>query len=309
MIPAFLATFLWAGSTVCSSRAANLAGGTTAHFFRLVIAVAVLAVYALWLGQGLQGAGALMFLASGALGIGLGDFSAFHAYTRIGPRLTSLFVQCLSVPFAAVIEWLWLGTTLSANALLGGGIIITGTALALLQGISVPRSETDLTPQVVRHRLITGSLMAIAGALVQASGAVMTRRAFELSHMSGVPVDGMTAAFQRVCGGVLIMAVLFGATRISAPRSVSQATRHPGRMLRRALPWIFFSSLFGMVFGMGCFQWALEVSPTALVLSIIALTPLIVILMSWGIDGGRPTPLSIFACALAVSGVVVLLWH
>lgn len=308
MIPAFLASFLWAASTVYSSRAAHQAGGTAAHFFRLVFAVIALSAYAFGFGQGVQGAGFFLFLLSGAVGIGLGDFSAFHAYIRLGPRLTSLLVQCLAAPFGAALEWFWLGTTLSAPQVVGAGIILTGSTLALTQGVSVPGagSEGAQRKPGLNRRLIAGALMAVGAAFAQAAGAVMTRGGFERSRADGVLVDGMTAAFQRVSGGLLIMLVLYGLIRLLARQSEAPSARERGS-LRRALPTIILSSLFGMVFGMGCFQWALETSPTAIVLSITALTPLIVILMAWVLNGDRPTPFSIFSCALAVGGVLILL--
>jgi tetratricopeptide (TPR) repeat protein len=60
----------------------------------------------------------------------------FQALPRLGPRLCSLLTNCLN-PFAGIlIEWLWLGTTLSARQVGSIALIVTGVSLALSPGES-----------------------------------------------------------------------------------------------------------------------------------------------------------------------------
>ena len=74
----------------------------------------------------LVGGGAFgMFFISGIIGFGVGDYGLFRAYKIIGSRLTMVMTQCLAAPFAATVEWLWLGSSLSLGQVLAGvGILV-----------------------------------------------------------------------------------------------------------------------------------------------------------------------------------------
>ena len=45
--------------------------------------------------------------------------------------LTLLLVTCLTPPFGALIEWLWLGTRLTPTQIMSGLVILAGVATAL----------------------------------------------------------------------------------------------------------------------------------------------------------------------------------
>ncbi|HWL54921.1 MAG TPA: DMT family transporter [Chthoniobacteraceae bacterium] len=300
MFPSSLTAILFAVSMVCAGRSTRMIGGAYANFFRLMVAMICLAAYGHLLGQGWLGKGFSYFLVGGAIGIGVGDFATFQALQRIPPRLTSLLVQCLCAPFAALVEWIWLGTTLTPGQLLGGGIILVGTSLSLLPGVRIGEA---------RGLLVVGALLATFSALAQAIGAVLTRKAIEVNTAVGVTIDGMTAAYQRMCGAFLIMLLTYAAIDFTRRR---RQRRNPGPVVskpwRKAAPWIVSNALAGLVFGIACFQWALMSMPAAVVLSIVALSPLIVMPIAWLVDGDRPPPLAIIGGVIAVGGVIVLQW-
>lgn len=304
MFFALFTALFWGISTVSGSRAAGYLGGSLAHFYRLIIAMAILALYAKFFGQWLAGPGLFLFILSGILGIGLGDLAAFHSFLRLGPRLTSLFVQCLATPFAALIEWIWLGTTLSFHQMLGITIILIGTTLSLIPGVVLPRGTAVLDIRKARLLIAIGVLLSVSAAFVQSVGAVLTRKAYEVNLAQDIHIDGMTAAFQRLVGALLIMFIIQTLTT-----GVSKHFR-PDRKdssFIKSLPWVGANALTGMVLGMACFQWALQSTPTAIVLSIVALTPLIVIPISWVINKDKPAVLSIIGGFIAVGGVIYLI--
>ena len=57
------------------------------------------------------------------------------------------------------------------------------------------------------HRL--GLLTGCLAALGQGGGAVLSRKAHALSAAGGLPIDGGTAAFQRILGGLLVVTLNF----------------------------------------------------------------------------------------------------
>src|SRR4029077_8969343 len=128
VFPAFLTTILFSISVVCGHRSAKLIGGTEANFWRLTTATFLLGIWAYGHGIGLAGDAFPIFFLSGIMGIGVGDVALFQALPRLGSRLSLLLIQCLTAPFGALIEWGWLGTTLSTWQIVCGLAILVGVA-------------------------------------------------------------------------------------------------------------------------------------------------------------------------------------
>src|ERR1700733_13394972 len=113
MLAALLTTLLFSISAICGYRSSRQIGGAEANFWRICLAALFLGLWANIFGSGLAGDAFLIFLLSGFIGVGVGDTGYFQALPRLGSRRTVLLVQCFTAPFAALIEWLWLGTKLN----------------------------------------------------------------------------------------------------------------------------------------------------------------------------------------------------
>src|SRR5689334_810953 len=123
MYAALATTLLWSISVVYAHRSAKMIGGTEANFWRLTVATCFLGLWAYTFGQGTSGDSFPLFLWSGIIGVGVGDVALFQALPRVGSRLSVLLIQCLSAPFAAVIEFFWLGTKLTGLQIFFGGLV------------------------------------------------------------------------------------------------------------------------------------------------------------------------------------------
>jgi drug/metabolite transporter (DMT)-like permease len=303
MLPSFLTTVLFSISVVCGHRSAKLIGGTEANFWRLVCATTFLGVWSWTSGIGLEGEAFPTFLMSGILGIGVGDVALFQALPRLGSRLSLLLIQCLTAPFAALIEWLWLGTSLTSLQIICGLTILAGVGLALTPGDHLKLS---------RRELVIGTLFSLVAALGGAFGAVFSRKAYAITHAAGTHIDGANAAFQRILGGLFIGSICllivkrkeFRIQRNAPSHLVIQASKNKWR---RAWPWVLINSLAGQTLGVSCMQWAFETTPTGLVLAIIATTPIVVIPFAWTLEGERPNVKSVAGGTLAVAGVIALM--
>ncbi len=296
MLFAFLTTVLWSFSAIFARRLVTVLGSTLANFARLLLATALLAAWAFALGEGTAGAGLPWYVLSGVIGFGLGDIALYFALPRIGSRLTLLLTQCLAAPLAALAEWLWLGTALPPGELLAGAGVLAGVSLAL-----VPEDNLPLP----RRTFWSGTGFGVLAALGQALGAVVSRHAFELSLASGVRIDGGTAAFQRILGGVVCSGVAwwFWRNRDGERSWPTLRTQFPHGRFRGIL---LASALFGPVVGVGCYQWALATAPSGIVLPIVALCPIAIIPLSWWLEGDRPTPRSLAGGAVAVACAIAL---
>jgi drug/metabolite transporter (DMT)-like permease len=302
MFPAFLTTIFFSISVICGNRSAKLIGGTEANFWRLTCATSFLAIWAYTLGKGLSGDAFPIFLLSGIIGIGFGDVALFQALPRIGPRLSLLLIQCLTAPFAALIEWLWLGTTLTLFQILCGVIILVGIGISLY-----PDKRLNLT----RKELSQGTLFSVAAALGGAWGAVLSRKAYAVARDNSQVIDGASAAFQRIIGGLLIggiflLIVKWQSIKQHVTLSEDAIKLPPKEKWKRVWPWILANSLAGQTIGVSCYQWAFQTTPTGIVLPIVAMTPLVAIPFTLYIEGERPSVHSLVGGAIAVTGVVGL---
>lgn len=295
---ALLAAVFFALSAVFAHRTTRLVGALTANVARIWLAVGFLGIFALAHGGALRGAALPIFIFSGVVGYGLGDVPLFAAYPRLGSRLTSLLMQCLSSPFAAALEWLWLGTRPGAAALACGAMILAGVGLAVAPGKTVAGEATN-----PGHRTV-GLVFGVLAALGQAGGAVISRKAFAVAKAAGDHIDGFTASFQRVLGGVAIISAVFVVTR-----GFRREQRvEPRANWRAAWPWIVATALCGATLGVSFFQRALATTPSAVVMPMIALTPLFVVPFAYGLERERPTVRSLLGGAVAVGAAAALAW-
>ena len=300
MLASFLTTLLFATSVVCATQSAKLLGGTEANFWRLAVATALLAVWAHTYGQGLGGDSFALFLISGVIGVGA-DVFLFQALPRLGSRLSLLIIQCFAAVSAAALEWLWLGTKLSGRQVAACVLILAGVALALAPGRHLDAK---------RGVLAAGICFSFLAAFGNGFGAVLSRKDYAVAAQAHQDIDGATAAYQRLIGGLFVAAVCL--LVVKRREIVAQVTRpSPPRLpeaqkWRRVWPWVLANAFAGQTLGVTCYQWALKTIPTGLVLAIVATTPLVVIPFASVLEGEKIESRSVAGGLIAVIGAMVL---
>jgi drug/metabolite transporter (DMT)-like permease len=299
---ALLCTLLFSVSITCGHRSAKLIGGTEANFWRLSLAALLLGVWAYAFGIGVNGAAFPLFFLSGAIGIGIGDVAFFQTLPRLGSRLTALLIGCLSAPLAALIEWIWLGTTLSTAQMLWGLLTVGGVGLALMPSEHVQRT---------RRELVVGTLFSALASLCGAVGGVLSRRAYEVARASGEHLDGGNAGFQRILGGLLLGGICLLVVKRRAFKVQSHAPRElvveaSKKKWRGVWPWVLVNGFAGQTLGVSCMQWALESTPAGIVFAILAITPIVIIPFAFVLERERPTVHSLVGGGIAVGGVIAL---
>jgi len=296
MLAAFLTTFFFSLSSIFANRSVRAVGTARANLGRLIFGSFCLGLYAHTGGSGFSGAGRNWFFISGVIGMGLGDLAMFAALPLLGSRLTVLMTQCLAAPIAILAEWLWLGTRLTGGQLMSGAVILIGIAFALL-----PSRQNPPRVQIKPMGFVFGTVAA-AG---QGLGAVISRKANALTALAGEPIDGLTAAYQRILGG-LVITLAFFALRAALARPSAPDETPPVKPAWRAYLWIPINALCGAVLGVACYQWSLATTPSGIVLPIVACTPLVIVPLSYWIEGERPTQRSLVGASIAVAGAVAL---
>jgi drug/metabolite transporter (DMT)-like permease len=298
MFAAILTTVLFSLSALSGRRLTSHLPGSVANLARLFVAAILVGAYAHLFGFGIQGPGFPWLFASGCIGFGIGDLALFQAYPRIGTRRTIVLVQCLAAPVAALTEWAWLGTVPDARQAICGAVVLAGVGIALMPETHEQSRGTT--------GLLVGSLFGLFAASCQAWGAVLSRKAYEVSAAHDFVISGagggVNAAYQRLLGGILVSGVFVLYLKIA---------RAPGPDARRAdwaraWPLVITNGLFGPALGVTCFQWALSAAPTSIVLPIVATTPLVVMAFAHFFEGDKLTKRTVLGAILAVAGVVVL---
>jgi drug/metabolite transporter (DMT)-like permease len=302
MSAALLAAVLFAISAVCGYRSSRQIGGAEANFWRICTATFFLALWAHIFGDGLAGAALPLFVASGFFGIGLGDTGYFQALPRLGSRRTVLLTQCFIPPFAILIEWLWLGTKLTGIQFFCVAVILTGVAVAL-----APSDHAKIPPR----QLWLGIFFTTFAAFCSALGAVYSRKAYFVAHAAGEHPDPGTTGYQRVLGGFLIPALILIAAKSRSARAhggvLEEKTFHVSReKWQRIWPWVLGNSLAGQTLGVTCVQWALEKTPTGIVMTVTAMTPIILLPMTRIVEKEKIGIRSLIGAVIAVAGVIGL---
>jgi drug/metabolite transporter (DMT)-like permease len=301
MLAAFLTTIFFALSAIFANRSIETVGPVRANLGRLLVAVILLGAYAHRFGHGLGGAGRDWFVFSGIVGMGLGDLASFAALPLLGSRLTVLMAQCLAVPIAMITEWIWLGTALTASQVLWSFVILAGVLVALLPSKKNPPAVT------VKGAGFLFGFLAAAG---QGLGAVISRKGNALAALANEQLDGITAAYQRIVGGLVLTLVYFAVRSLFAKKANAAvppgiAASSPTRTWRGYL-WVPANALCGAVIGVSCYQWSLATTPSGIVLPIVATTPLVIVPLSYWLEKKKPTPRSLAGGMIAVAGVIAL---
>jgi drug/metabolite transporter (DMT)-like permease len=303
MAAALLAALLFSISAICGYRSSKQIGGAEANFWRIAMATLCLGLWANFFGSGFDPYGAYQyFLLSGLFGIGLGDTGYFQALPRLGSRRAVLLTQCFIPLFAILIEWLWLGTTLTIVQLFCIATILTGVAIALAPGDHA---------KIPSRQLWIGVAFTIFAAVCSAFGAVLSRKAYAILHAAGGHPDPGTTGYQRVLGGILIPAIILLVAKWKSAHAhggvFEEKTFHVSReKWKRIWPWVLGNSLAGQTLGVTCVQWALEKTPTGIVMTVTAMTPIILLPMTRIVENEKIGVRSLVGALIAVAGVVGL---
>jgi drug/metabolite transporter (DMT)-like permease len=236
-------------------------------------------------------AGTIFWLGlSGFIGLVAGDTFLMQAFVNIGPRL-SMLVMALAPAFGAVLAWLFLREELNSQEILGIGLAIIGVMAVVLDGQGQPATgAAKLTSREYR----IGLLFALAGALGQAGGAVLSK--FGLAN----DFPTLSATLIRLVIGAII---LWG---ITALRGEVMDTFTTLRAQPRARLYLLGGTIMGPVLGIWLSLIAVQRTQVGIASALIALTPIFLIPLSFYVFKERVTLQAIIGTFIAVVGTVLL---
>lgn len=288
-IAALTAAFLWALSSVVYGFLGQKIPPLQLNFFKGIIAVTLILVT---LGvQGVQFTAiaplplALLAL-SGIVGIGLGDTAYFFAINKIGARKT-LVLETLSPPLGALLAFIVIGEIISTEAW-------SGIFLTLLGVIWVISEQTSQSDRITNKY---GIIWAIAAAVAQAVGAVLSRLALLDSDIS--PLE---SSLIRIAAGSAIALILTQIPIFSTTQTITTTLKS---FSGRTVGIIFLAATASTYLGIWLQQTSLKFAPTGIAQTLLATSPIFIIPITL-IMGEKVTWRSFFGVLIAVAGISLL---
>jgi drug/metabolite transporter (DMT)-like permease len=287
-VAALAAAFLWALAALLFSQLGKSLLPLGLNLAKGAIALLLLALTLLILGRppaGLEGWVLVLLLASGGVGIGLGDTVYFAAINHLGAR-RALLMETLAPALAALLAGFGLGEVLSWSAYLGMVLTLVGVGWVISQRLP---PTADLSPRPSYRGILYGALAALG----QASGAVLSRAA-----LADTGVDPLWSSLLRLAGGLLLITTLLMA---------QGQLRHQLKPLgsTRILALVAVAAVLGTYLGIYLQQIALKYSPTGVAQALTATSPLFILPMAV-LVGDRVTGRAVGGAVVALVGVVLL---
>jgi drug/metabolite transporter (DMT)-like permease len=230
-----------------------------------------------------------VMVASGLVGIFVGDTLLFAAMNRLGPRRTGVLFASHAL-FSALLGYLFLSERLGVQAYIGAGVTVAGVMVAVAWGNSKTNvSEWDSAPSTV-----AGVSLALLAALGQATGALIAKPALG----GDLGFDPVAASAVRVTAAVSALWLW----RVVNPRSASAHSPLTWTLLKQTA----ISSWVGMGVGMGLLLWALRDGPVGSVGVLSGLSPVLILPMLWWTFRSAPAPGAWIGAAVAVLGTAMV---
>jgi len=256
----------WAISPIAHAAAGRRIGAFPTLLWRSLFASILLVATALVAGAQLPGReGIFMISMSGLAGVGFGDVLVYEALVLLGPRRT---VQLLALApvFAIVLGWMMLGEAVGPKALLGVLLVLGASSAAVW--IERRAAPGGVEPGAVTRR---GVVCAVGGAALTGLGAVLARWAYLLDPL----MDPLAATAVRVGSATALLWIV--------PLLTGQVPRLAGLLRDRTVVIrITAGTLIGPYLGMLAFVGAFKYLEAGLVMTLVALSPLVILpVIAW----------------------------
>lgn len=186
---AVVAAFGWVGSSVMFEKASKKVSGLSVNIIRLIIAMGILmGITTITRGLPLpidaKGDMLIYLFISGMMGLFIGDFFLYQAYTLIGARIT-LVLMSLAPILVSLFGFLFLGEKLASKQLLGIIITCIGVMMVVVKPATGKKIEINLSKK--------GLIFAILAVLGEAIGIIFTKMgsvnydAFATTQVRSIP--------------------------------------------------------------------------------------------------------------------------
>lgn len=286
--------FSWTATALLSEFGSKRLGNLTLNVLRMALAL-LFSVVLFWFAVGtpLPPIGSIeacgWMLLSGIVGYVIGDFCLFQCYIIIGSRYGQLFMT-LAPLAAALMAWITLGQQMTPISIVAMFVTLIGIGISILG-----RGEHH---KVSLKLPLNGVLFAIGAALCQGIGLVLSKIGMDHYDTGTMPdwLIPFSANFLRCIAGIVGFAFLqYFHEGFSPLRKAMQDSK--GMIVATA------TTIFGPFVGVGFSLMAVQYTNAGIASTLMALTPIIIILPSYWLFRQKITWRSVLGAVISVLGV------
>ena len=286
--------FSWTATALLSEFGSKRLGNLTLNVLRMALAL-LFSMVLFWavIGSPLPAGGTMeaygWMLLSGLVGYVIGDFCLFQCYIIIGSRYGQLFMT-LAPLAAALMAWVTLGQEMSAMSIVAMLVTLAGISISVLG-----RGEHH---KVSLKLPLNGVLFAIGAALCQGIGLVLSKIGMDYYQPDAIPewLVPFSANFFRCIAGIIGFTLLLYFREGFAP--LREALHD-----RKGMTAATATTIFGPFVGVGFSLMAVQYTSAGIASTLMALTPIIIILPSYWLFGQKITWKAVTGAVISVIGV------
>ena len=292
--------FSWTATALLSEFGSKRLGNLTLNVLRMALALLFsLVLFWVVLGTPIPAIGSLeaygWMLLSGLVGYVIGDFCLFQCYIIIGSRFGQLFMT-LAPLAAALMAWLTLGQQMNRMSVLAMLVTLVGIGISVLG-----RGE--------HHRLslklpLNGVLFAIGAAICQGVGLVLSKIGMDHYATGAIPewLIPFSANFVRCIAGICGFSLLLYFREGFKP--LREALHD-----RKGMTVATATTIFGPFVGVGFSLMAVQYTGAGIASTLMALTPIIIILPSCWLFHEKITWKAVLGALISVVGVSLFFYN
>jgi drug/metabolite transporter (DMT)-like permease len=286
--------FSWTATALLSEFGSKRLGNLTLNVLRMALALLFSAVLFLVvmgspLPPGATWSACGWMLLSGLVGYVIGDFCLFQCYIIIGSRYGQLFMT-LAPLSAALTAWVTLGEEMTMKSVLAMMVTLFGIAISVLGRGEHHRVSLKLP--------FHGVLFAVGAALCQGIGLVLSKIGMEHYDITQVPswLIPFSANFVRCIAGIVGFTLLMYFQEGLSPL---RDALHDAKGMSVATA----TTIFGPFVGVGFSLMAVQYTSAGIASTLMALTPIIIILPSYWLFREKITWKAVVGAVVSVLGV------
>jgi drug/metabolite transporter (DMT)-like permease len=284
----------WTATALLSEFGSKRLGNLTLNVLRMGLAL-LFAMLMFWvvMGSPLPAGGTMeaygWMLLSGLVGYVIGDFCLFQCYIIIGSRYGQLFMT-LAPPAAAIMAWMTLGQEMNPMSILAMLVTLVGISISVLG-----RGEHH---KVSLKLPLNGVLYAVAAALCQGIGLVLSKIGMDHYPTGTMPewLVPFSANFFRCVAGIVGFGILLYVREGLTP--LREALHD-----KKGLTVATATTIFGPFVGVGFSLMAVQYTEAGIASTLMALTPIIIILPSYWLFHQKITWKAVVGAVISVIGV------
>lgn len=286
--------FSWTATALLSEMGSKRMGNLSLNILRMTLALFFSVIlfrlatgYALPSGATAEAIG--WMLLSGLVGYVIGDYCLFQCYIIIGSRYGQLFMT-LAPLAAALTAWVALGQQMTAQSILAMFITLVGIAISVLGRGDHHRVSLRLP--------FNGVLFAVGAALCQGVGLVLSKIGMDHFQTTDSPawLVPFSANFYRCIAGLIgfLVLMLLGGGFSPLQKAIND---------RKGMIMALATTIFGPFVGVGFSLMAIQYTSAGIASTLMALTPIIIILPSYWLFRQPVTWKTVAGSVVSVVGI------